>query len=73
MITPALILTAVPGHAQATVTAEKFQDACVRFGITDARSIAALIANCTIESGLVPKREDGFYRSAARLKEVSRG
>lgn len=69
-ITPQIIRAAVPRHPTAEVTALKMTLALERFNITDARSVAALLANLTVESGIVPKRENLYYTTAARLKAV---
>jgi len=70
MITRKLILTANSRHPSADVMATKFETARVQYSITDPRSVAALLSNGVVESGLVPKREDGFYRTADRLQAV---
>ena len=41
-----------------------------RFGITDPRSVAALLANLQVESKLIPKREGLYYTTPARLMAV---
>jgi putative chitinase len=69
-ITPAAILALSPGNASPDVTAAKLQAACDRFGITDRRSVAALLANLDVESDLTPKREGGYYTTTDRLRLV---
>ncbi|MBZ9713734.1 glycoside hydrolase family 19 protein [Deinococcus multiflagellatus] len=70
MITPALIRVLVPRHPTSDVTAEKAQRAADLFGITDPKSVAAWLANMTVEAGIQPKREDLFYTTAQRLRTV---
>ena len=69
-ITAQAILTANRTHPTAEVTAEKFEAARLKFGITDPQSVAALLANCEVESSLIPQREAGYYRTADRLRAV---
>jgi len=70
IITRQTLLTANPRHPTAELTSTKMTWALEQFGITDPRSVAALLANLTVESGIVPKREDLYYRTAARLMAV---
>lgn len=70
MITPQVILAVNPRHSSPEVTATKLQAACTRFGITDPRSVAALLANCGVESGLEPVRESLYYKDLARAQGI---
>lgn len=70
MITPEQILTLNPKHPNAEVTAAKLQMAADKFGITDPRSVRAWLANMSVESGLIPLRENLNYTNAARARGI---
>jgi len=69
-ITRQMIVTANSRHPTAELTATKMTWALEQFGITDPRSVAALLANLTVESGITPKREDMYYTKTATLIRV---
>lgn len=70
IITRPIILTANSRHPTAELTATKMTWALEQFRITDPRSVAALLGNLQVESGIVPKREGLYYTTAARLMAV---
>jgi len=70
MITPQIILSVNPGHTTAKVTDLKLQAACLKFGIVDPHSVAALLANCGVESGLEPIRENLYYTNLVRAQDI---
>jgi putative chitinase len=70
IVTRQIILTANNRHPTAELTAMKMTLALAQFKITDPRSAGALLANLTVESGIIPKREDLYYRTADRLMAV---
>ncbi len=70
IVTRQMILTANARHPTAELTALKMTWALDQFHITDPHSAAALLANLTVESGIIPKREDLYYTTAARLRAV---
>lgn len=70
MITKQMILTLNPRHPNPQAAADALQQAAVKFGITDPRSVAAWIANIMTESNLVPQREDMYYTKPETLCEV---
>jgi len=70
IITRQTILAANSRHPTAELTATKLTWALNQFGITDPRSVAALLANLQVESKLIPKREGLYYTTAARLTAV---
>ncbi|GGR18974.1 glycoside hydrolase family 19 protein [Deinococcus ruber] len=70
IISAAAILACNPRHPTADTTASKLTWACQTFGIEDPRSVAAMLANYTVESGLLPNRENLLYTTSARLAKV---
>lgn len=70
MITSDLIRRLNPKHPNPQAAADALQQAAVRFGITDPRSVAAWLANLTVESGLMPCRENLNYRDPRRARGI---
>ncbi|RJF74905.1 hypothetical protein D3875_02610 [Deinococcus cavernae] len=72
MITPELIRALSPRHPNPQAAATALQQAAVKFGITDPRSVAAWLANLMTESNLVPVRENMYYTDADRARGIFR-
>lgn len=70
MITTELILALNPRHPNPKAAADALQQAAVKFGITDPRSVAAWLANLMVESNLVPQRENMYYTDPNRLIKI---
>lgn len=70
MITPDLIRALHPAHPDPQAAAEALQAAAERFGITDPQSLAAWLANLSVESNLTPCRENLYYTDAARARRI---
>ncbi|GGN32208.1 glycoside hydrolase family 19 protein [Deinococcus daejeonensis] len=70
MITADLIRILNPRHPNPNAAADALQQAAVRFGLTHPESLAAWLANLSVESGFLPVRENMFYTNAARARTI---
>ncbi len=70
MITADLIRTLHPRHPNPNAAADALQQAAARFDLTDPESVAAWLANLSVESSLTPCRENMNYTDAARARRI---
>ncbi len=70
MITPDLIRALHPKHPHPSAAADALQQAAARFGLTDPESVAAWLANLSVESSITPCRENMNYTDAKRARGI---